>query len=70
MLDATQLCFKISLLRDPGSFVVSKIFRGVFNVADAHTLDRSWKSLKTFLPAHRVSKQDMSSCCAGVAASA
>lgn len=73
---------KISLLRDPGSFVVSKIFRGVSNIADAQTLDRSWKSLKTFLPCHMVLKliktvgtrrctrrsHNMSSCGAGVVA--
>ena len=28
---------KISLLRDPGSFVEPKIFRGVSNMADAQT---------------------------------
>lgn len=59
-----------------------KIFRGVSNIAGTEPLDRSWKSLKTFLPAHIVLKhkdcehstmhpsvpQNMSLCGAGVVA--
>jgi hypothetical protein len=33
-----------------------KMFRGVSNIAGTQTLDRSWKSLKDFLPAHMVLK--------------
>ena len=33
-----------------------QIFRGVSNVAGTQTLDRSWKSLKMFLPHHMVLK--------------
>jgi hypothetical protein len=32
------------------------MFRGVSNIAGTQTLDRSWKSLKDFLPAHMVLK--------------
>jgi hypothetical protein len=33
-----------------------KMFRGVPNIAGTQTLDRSWRTLKEFLPAHMVLK--------------
>ena len=47
MLDATPVMM---------GWVGPKIFRGVSNVARTQTLDRSWQSLKIFLPHHMVLK--------------